>query len=195
MVAFKTPRRAAAIQALRRPAATDSLRRRLGPVLLALVLGVGGSGLLSGAAQAREWSGAEPDAPAEASGAPTAREGLRLQRAQAWIRLNGPQRSRLFASLRTLEAREARARLDLLSDAERCLERAQGVDAVEACQDREHGRRRALRQAHHAELAALMKSYGLPQPPARPPGMGWRHGRSGAGHDGWQGGRQAPLPW
>lgn len=194
MVAFKTPRRAAAMQALCRPAATGSLQRRLGPVLLALALGIGGSTLLPGA-QAREWSGAEADAAAEPSGPPPAREGLRMQRAQAWIRLSGPQRSRLFSSLRTLEAREARARFDLLSDAERCLERARGIDAVEACQDREHGRRRALRQAHHAELAAVMKSFGLPLPPARPPGMGWRHSRSGAGHDGWQGGRQAPLPW
>lgn len=184
MVAFRTLRRAAAIQAL---------HRCLGPGLLALALVLGGSGFAAGA-QAREWSRADADEAAEASGPPPARETLRLQRAQAWLRLSGPQRGRFFAELRALETREVRSRLDLLSEVERCLDAARGLEAVQGCQDREHRRRRSLKQSHQGELAALMKGYGLPLPPVRPFGMGWRHGRSGGGPGEGQGGREVPLP-
>lgn len=186
MVAFKNRRRGAT---------SGAVRRRLGPVLLAIALGIGGSGLVL-AAQARDWSGAEADAAVEGSGPPPGREALKLQRAQAWIRLNGTQRSRLFASLRTLESRDARDRVQLLTESERCLERAQGVQAVASCQAREHTQRRSLKKAHHAELAALMQSYGLPLPPHRPNGMGWQHNRGANRNDGQggQGGQQTSLP-
>ena len=183
MIAFKNRRRGAT---------SGAVRRRLGPVLLALALGIGGSGLVL-AAQARDWSGGEAAAAAEGSGPPPGREAQKLQRAQAWIRLNGTRRSRLFASLRTLESRDARDRLQLLAESERCLERAQGVQAVEACQEREHTQRRSLKKAHHAELASLMQSYGLPLSPPRPNGMGWQHNR-GANRNGGQGGQRPSLP-
>lgn len=192
MVAFKTSGRATALPAPRHPLAIEAARGRLRPALLALALLLSGSGLAAGA-QARGWSGADADPAAEAAGPPPAREGQRWQRAQAWLRLSGPQRSRFFADLRALESREARSRLDLLSEAERCLDQARAVEAVQACQERQHGRRRSLKQAHQGELAMLMKRYGLPLPPVRRLGMGWRHGRSG-GPDEGQGGPQTPLP-
>ena len=122
--------------------------------------------------------------------------GFTIVIAIVWLRLRGPQRSRFFADLRALEEQDGRARLDLLTVAERCLERAREIEAVQVCQDQEHARRRELREAHRRGLTTLMSRYGLPLPPARQHGMGWRHRWGGASLEGRPGGSEGPSrPW
>jgi hypothetical protein len=161
------------------------------PLVVALALGLAGAGAIAGA-QAGIVPGDGPDPSAEGSGPPPAREALRLQKAQAWEKLDGRQRRALFASLRTIETRDASARLALLASAEQCLVRARGVAAIQACQEQEHGRRRSLKQAHHASIEALMRGYGLPLPP-HPRRNGWRQGRPGQGDSLRQGAPAVPL--
>jgi hypothetical protein len=178
----------------RRAIAPGAAGRRHGafraPLVLALALGLASTGVIAGA-QARYVPADGSDPSAEDSGPPP-KAVLRQKEAQAWARLDGGQRRALFATLRTIESRDATARLELLAETEQCLVRAQGVTAIQACQEKEHGRRRSLKQAHHASIEALMRSYSIPLPP-HPRGMGWRKGRSGQGDALRQGYPAAPL--
>lgn len=109
--------------------------------------------LCAGLAQAEEtWGGRDPQR----------RDAMLRERAEAMSRLSSRQRQDYFAALRSMEQRQSVARLDQLSQAERCFERASGVPAVETCQRSLQEQHRQLRRQRMAELRDLQGRFGLP---------------------------------
>ena len=118
------------------------------------------------------WGGGGPD--------PQRREAMLRQQAEAMARLSGRQRREYFEARRDLERRQSNQRLDQLSQAERCLEWARGVTAVQRCQRSQLDQRLQQRSQEMADLAALQRRFGLP---------GWDN----RDREGWKS-RPAPRP-
>lgn len=109
--------------------------------------------LCAGLAHAEEsWGGRDPQR----------RDAMLRERAEAMSRLSSRQRQDYFAALRLMEQRQSSARLDQLSQAERCLEQARGVPAVESCQRSLQDQNRQLHRQRMAELGELQGRFGLP---------------------------------
>jgi hypothetical protein len=109
--------------------------------------------LCAGLAHAEEtWGGRDPQR----------RDAMLRERAEAMSRLSSRQRQDYFAALRSMEQRQSSARLDQLSQAERCLEQARGVPAVETCQRSMQEQKRQLRRQRMAELRDLQSRFNLP---------------------------------
>lgn len=132
--------------------------------------------LTGGAAQAqswRPWSGSQPVQPSQQPRPqqpqrPPAADGKwqawQREQAQAFDRLSSGQRRSYFQERRAQERRQAEGRLSQLSQAERCFEQARGLQAVQACQQREQQARIEQRRQQMGELAQLRQRYGLPVP-------------------------------
>ncbi|MEB3263605.1 MAG: hypothetical protein VKJ66_04450, partial [Synechococcus sp.] len=121
-------------QTLPRPFPHPPRQSRLGGLLLGTLLLAGGAA----SAQPQSWSPwrpAPPQAPPQRPVEPS-REAWERQQAQALERMSNWQRRTYFQDRRTLERRQSDQRLSLLSQAERCLDQARGLQAIQACQQR-----------------------------------------------------------
>ncbi|MFM7674599.1 MAG: hypothetical protein ACKO5F_03195 [Synechococcus sp.] len=149
-------------QTLPRPFPHPPRQSRVGGLLLGTLLLAGGAA----SAQAQSWSPwrpAPPQSPAQRPVEPS-REDWERQQAQALERMSNWQRRTYFQDRRNLERRQSDQRLSLLSQAERCLDQARGLQAIQACQQREQLDRSDQRRRQMEELTQLRQRYGLPLP-------------------------------
>jgi hypothetical protein len=93
---------------------------------------------------------------------PERREAMQRQQAEAMAKLSSQQRQAYFAARRQLEQRLAAERLDQLSQAERCMVSARGVEAVASCQRTLQEQAMEQRRRWMTERAELQRRFGLP---------------------------------
>ncbi len=136
-----------------------------------------GALLLAGvAAQAQSWrpsSGSQqvqpsqqfrPQKPQRPQAAEGEWQAWQRAQAQAFDRLSTGQRRNYFQERLAQERRQSGRRLSQLSQTERCFLQARGLQAIEACQQREQQARMDQRRQQMSELAQLRQRYGLPVP-------------------------------
>jgi len=122
---------------------------------------------LAGALLTMGVSGAGAAAFAEGTGYgrrsnPERREAMQRQQAEAMAKLSSQERQAYFAARRQLEQRVSVERLDQLSQAERCMVPARGVDALQTCQRNLQDQAMEQRRRWMTERAELQRRFGLP---------------------------------